>query len=159
MVGFVDDVFFFFFSSLLSQALGNPKPFWFGFPLVFSWPRSRYFNPYSEDDTLHPRFTTPHLLFFFFSLLDVVRLSSGGWSVVCRWSLSGLSPSLFLGGSGALVCMHASHEIERGGGLLDGAPVYYLQSIVSFWGIEREAVSRTVRPEPLVLPPPPPAVP
>ena len=34
LVGFVDAVFSLLFS--FSQALGKPKPFWFGFPLVFS---------------------------------------------------------------------------------------------------------------------------
>ena len=52
----------------------------------------------------------------------------------------------FLGGPGALFeCMH---ELDR----YQTAPALMITIIILF-GVEHEAVSRTVRPEPLVLPP------
>ena len=90
--------FFSCFLSLfvsLSQALGKPKPFWFGFPLVFSssWPRSP-----TSTRTLRSA-PTPRLrpapVFFFFSSSSLV---SG--SVFSRPCSGGVG---FLGGCFSLV--------------------------------------------------------
>ena len=61
-------------SLFLSHALGKPKPFWFGVPFVFSWPRSRT-STLPRDRHLLPGHL-PHLFF----CSDAARLSGGGWS-------------------------------------------------------------------------------
>ena len=84
----------------LSQALGNPKPFWFGVPLVFLHP-GHALRPRSVRLPLHLHpGVAPHLLFFLFSrrrrsfpvrcslvscLVGVGGLGGCSWS----WSLSG----------------------------------------------------------------------
>ena len=75
----------------LSQALGKPKPFWFGFPLVFSWPRSLT-TPVLRGRHLHPGYL-PHLFFsspssFVFSV--VVGLLLSGLSIFSWWFWCGL---------------------------------------------------------------------
>ena len=85
---FVDAV-----SLSLSQVLGKPKPFWFGFPLVFLRP-ARALRHRSVHLPLHlHQGLAPHLFFFFF-------LSSS--SLVCRlgvfFLVSGLVGAGCLGG-------------------------------------------------------------
>ena len=82
-----------FFLSSLSQALGNPKPLWFGVPLVFLHP----------GHALRPRpvHLPPHIpqgiapapvFFFFFFRVVVARFWFGVFSFLscrCRWSWGG----------------------------------------------------------------------
>ena len=85
LVGFVDAVFSLLFS--LSQALGKPKPFWFGFPLVPSFSCTR--TPSSTRtpcSTSTPRSGSRHCVCFFFSVV-IVRWSGGG-RLRFVWSLS-----------------------------------------------------------------------
>ena len=135
---FIVDVLFFF----LSLALGKPKPF--RGLVSTSWPRAPTWmsTPCSA--------TTPRSCSrtcFFQSTSFVFPVAVGlGLSLVC-WAFLCLSLSLFFGGHCALLNARR-HRIERGGGLLDSAPVHDYNH---FWGgIGHEAVSRMVCPEPLV---------
>ena len=77
LVGFVDAVF----SLSLSQALGKPKPFWFGFPLVFLRPaRGLRLRPVLLPHHLHPGFAQP--LFFFFLSSPSLVFRFGCFSVL-----------------------------------------------------------------------------
>ena len=75
-----------FLSLSLSQALGNPKPFWFGVPLVFLHP-GHALRPRSVRLPLHlhPGFA-PHLFFFSSSSLVSGSVFSRFLSCRCRWS-------------------------------------------------------------------------
>ena len=143
---FADDVFY----LSLSGAGETQTPFGgFGVPLVFfpSWTRStssiRTSSP-SPTSRLRP---AP----IFFSRRR--RSFSGGG---CSWVVV-----VALGPSFEVVlarCACLQTRLTEKGWPTRRRPNYMTAIIFSFW-VEREAVSRTVRPEPLVLLPPPPAVP
>ena len=145
---FVDAV-----SSLsVSQALGNPKPFWFGVPLVFLQPgRDLSLRPVPRGRHLHQGHL-PHLFFFFSSSLVFVVVVVGRGLSCVFWAPLPLSLSLFPAPG---VCMHVrDREL---GWPIGRRPINNCDGF--FGGVEHGTVSRTFRPEPLVLPPPPPAVP
>ena len=86
------------FSFSLSQALGNPKPFWFGVPLVFLQP-GHALRPRSVRLPLHLHpGIAPHLFFFSFRrrrsfpvrCLLVLVLSVSVFLVGVFFSVSGL---------------------------------------------------------------------
>ena len=134
-----------FYLSLSFRGAGETQIFlvWVS-PCVFVATIS-YFNPYFEDDTY---IKVPTRLFFFFAV--VVRHFGGGWS----WFVGPLSLSL------SLLVVVLVDTIEREGvayNLITAPPI--MMNSIACRGVEHDAVSRTVRPEPLVLPTPPPAVP
>ena len=89
----------FFLSLALSQALGNPKPFWFGVPLVFLHPGHAH-RPRPVHRRPHiPQGIAPAPVFFFsfFSrrsrwVVCSVLVFGGGFSVRVRWRVSRLPP-------------------------------------------------------------------
>ena len=159
--------FFFLALSLSLRCWGNPNLFGLGFPLC-SLPPAHALRP-------RPVLRVPHLhlgeapapVFFcyvavarcpcrvFFLLVSLVVVGLVlSWLF---WASLPLSLSLWFYAGALWVCMHVS-ERERDGVAYKTAPPFIIIIIV-FWGCEHGAVSRTLRPEPLVLPPPPPAVP
>ena len=127
-VGFVDTVFsrfcFFF------QALGKPKPFWFGFPLVFSssCTRSTTTTRTSSSSTTPRGYAQPLFLFLFF----VRRRSSFWWWLVlaCCGRFGPLSLSLLA------VRLRGEHECsdqtERGVAYQTAPPLFI--AIIVFLG-------------------------
>ena len=113
-----------FLLSLSFRRWENPSLFGLGFPLCFC----------GHDFVLQPGLRGRHLhqgshpACCFFSFAVIVRLFGGGWS----WFVGPLSLSDFWVVLVRLV--HAcKYEIERGVGLLDGAPII-IAILVSFWG-------------------------
>ena len=111
-----------------SQALGKPKCFWFGFPLVFSssCTRTTTTTRTSSSSTAPRLRPAPVFEFLFF-----VRRRSSFWCwlvVACCGRFGPLSPSLSL----LVVRLRGEHECsdqaERGGGLSDGTPAFYRHS-------------------------------
>ena len=74
-------------SLSLSQALGKPKPFWFGFPLVFSssWPRSLT-STRTPRSAPTPRPCPAPVFFLSSSSLVSGSVFSRFLSCRCRWS-------------------------------------------------------------------------
>ena len=71
-VGFVDAVFS--LSCSFSQALGKPKPFWFGFPLVFSSSCTRTTtSTRTSSSSTTPRLRPAPVFCFFFFFVAVAR--------------------------------------------------------------------------------------
>ena len=128
---------------------GNPNLFGLGFPLCFRG-HNLLLRPVLRGRHLHQGLH-PHLPFFLSTSL--VSLVVVGCGLLCLiWASLSLSRWF-----GCIGCLHARIS-QREGVAYKTAPPFIIIIIV-FWGCEHGAVSRTFRPEPLVLPPPPPAVP
>ena len=131
--------------SLSRSGAGETQtPLGFGFPLVFSSSCTRTSSSTRTScSTSTPR-SPARLVFFFFSSL---ALGCGRYN----WLKASLSSCLHQ--------LHADSSDTEGVAYQTAPPFMIVIMFCVLGGFEHRAVSRTFRPEPLVLPPPPPAVP